>query len=345
MKRKPFFKERTVAEVKGLRMTNVYRSRGLVNRIMDLDPSEDAICLRVELIPGRFKIGTKTRAEASRKAYKHGQYFKVSQPTTQRDAVDDTRWPGEIIRGDLEQLTHLKEEEVNIIGFSFKPVQGNDRRKRVFPLVNLLEGTRLFSYMENLPEGVKVKPYTTSRRVEIEGGAVIVEIPSRRQKVGRYSIKLDHVPITDNMCKQAIAWSLNTSHETGRSSPHELHNIRYTYETDREGSDIKTFTPQDMAAYLAVCKYFAKEKGNRTPLNMAPFVLPSKIAASFYGKLRNNVLIYDITNSGKDKLRKPHLAESSILLARAISVLGREDMFWNPDRDKDLSEYDWGKAA
>ena len=75
---------------------------------------------------------------------------------------------------------------------------------------------------------------------------------------------------------------------------------------------------------------------------MNPFALPSRHQAEFYRKLSNNLLVYDPTLTSKSKLRKPHLAEKSILLCRALAKFGNDDFaFWDPERDGRLKDYDW----
>ena len=68
--RKSFFEERTVEEIRRLHNEKVYFQKDLVQRIEDLNPSEDALEIRTFIVPGKFIRGN-TGAEASRKCYKH----------------------------------------------------------------------------------------------------------------------------------------------------------------------------------------------------------------------------------------------------------------------------------
>jgi len=62
--------------------------------------------------------------------------------------------------------------------------------------------------------------------------------------------------------------------------------------------------------------------------------------------LNNNVLIYDPSLQSKDKLRKPHIVEKSVLLARAIRVFGHDETaYCDPVRDGKLRDYVWTPAS
>lgn len=53
------------------------------------------------------------------------------------------------------------------------PLIGNDWRKRKVPLVECLEGARLFAYAHQIGNSIRVKPYSDARRVETEGAEVV----------------------------------------------------------------------------------------------------------------------------------------------------------------------------
>ena len=349
IERKKFFQERTAAEIEALQIRQVFNAQGLVRRIDDLDPSSQALEIRAMLPPGRFYRNVETGAEASRKAYKHGDYLALSQPQTQTDALASPEIPLEIRARDFSELGKMREDEINLFGYSFRPVQGRDRLKRVIPFIWLPEGVRLFGYAENQAGGIGVRPYADSSRVKTEGASITVRVPSRTKKKPRYHFKMLHVPIIRNPSNLATvlglrsALTLNPESEdpAGSKSPHELYNIRYTWETEQEGSEVVTLYPQDVAAYIGIIKN-EKLKHNLTPLVMNPFALTSKHGAEFFKKLCNNVLIVDPTLKNKRKLRKLHVAEKSLLWARAISIFGHDDIaFWDPERDGRLRDYNW----
>ena len=75
---------------------------------------------------------------------------------------------------------------------------------------------------------------------------------------------------------------------------------------------------------------------------MKPFALFSRRGVEIYKRLCNNILIFDPTSTNKDHLRKLHLAEKSILLARAIGKFGHDEIaYWEPARDTKLKDYEW----
>tara|TARA_Y100000310_G_scaffold50626_1_gene46614 strand:+ start:203 stop:1261 length:1059 start_codon:yes stop_codon:yes gene_type:complete len=350
MVKKSFFKDRTKKQIKELHVSRAFSQKSLVRKIDSLDPKEDALEVRTNIVPGKFYRNTKTGAEASRKCLKHGDSIILSQPQTQAEAYTSSDIPLAIRARDFSELESIPEEDINYVGYSFRPVQGRDRTKRVVPFVWIPEGIKLFSYAENLTQkGIEiVKAYSDAERVRKEGADVVVTVPSRTKGQGRYEFRLTHVPIVrgnENLAsvlslKPAILQDELGEPKKGRPS-HDTFHIRYTWASGREESDVITFYPQDVAAYTGIIKDESK-KHNLTPLEMNPFALPSRHQAEFYTKLNNNVLIFDPTLSSKDKLRKPHLAEKSILLARAIGQFGHDDFsYWEPGRDGKLKDYNW----
>lgn len=323
-----------------LKVVPVFSQKNLVERILDSDPSRDAFQLMVRLTPGRFFINVESSAEASRKCFKHGDLIALSQPKTREDAYNCKDIPLAIRARDFDKLKDIREEEINFVGYSWYPVQGRDRRKRVVPFVFSPEAVRILGYAENLAGGIALEPYVDSRRVKREGGVVVCSVPSRTRKHPRYKVKLVHVPVEGVTERRAIVWGLRADYDNGESPEHKNYNIRYTWETSREASDVFTFYPHEIAAYIK----FAGEswKGhNLVPMEMNPFGLPSRKEAEFYKKLCNNVIVFDPTLGGK-KLRKLHLDEKCILLGRSVKVLGHDKSFyWDPPRDGKLKDYDW----
>jgi len=339
MTRKLFFKERTLAEIKALNLKQVYSAGNLVRRILDLS-NEDSLELRFPLIPGRFRAHTRNSTEASRKCYKHGDLITLSQPKTQGGAYESREIPLQVRKRDFDKLRTFKEEEINFLGYSFYPVQGRDTRKRVVPFAWLPEARRLFAYAENLAGGIEVRVYDDAERVDREGAEAVCKIPSRTKKKGRYRVKLSHVPVFINTEGNAIAYSLKSDFEI---SPEirTYADIRYTWRDDRESIDRFVFYPQDIAAYMAVINNYAKQH-KLGPITFSPIALISRKEAEFYKKLCNNVVIYDLSLQGRNKTRKLHVPEKSILIARSIKVLGHDEtMFSDAIRDGKLRDYDW----
>lgn len=348
MEKKSFFRERSQNEIRDMQPNRVYTQRNLVNRIFDLEPSEDALELRTNIIPGKFFAGVSNGAEASRKCYKHGDLIALSQPQTQAEAYASKEIPLAVRARDFRMLKKeksgemekMKEEEIYYVGYSFMPVQERDKRKRVVPFGWLAEGERLFAYAEKITGGIRVKPYADAKRVAKEGAEIFCSVPSRTKNKPRYNVRLEKVPVLPTPERMAIIWGLKSNFEI--DPEHRTWNIRYTWDHDREGSDIFTFYPHDIAAYLAVIRDINKGTHNLTPLEMNPFALFSRLGADFYKRLCNNLLIFDPSMSSKDKLRKLHVAEKSILLARAIRVKGHDEIaYWDYRRDGLIDDYNW----
>lgn len=348
MTKKSFFNERTVAQIRELYVSETGRQRGLVRTIDDLDPKSDGLIVRAQIIPGRFFIGVENQAQASRKAYKHGDLITLSHPTSKQGCYESRKIPLQMRARDFGRLQEMREEEINFFGYSVRPGWG-DRTRRVFPFVWMPEGVRLFGYAEN-HGGIKVEAYDDAKKVRESGASVVVTVPSRTKKQSRYSFKLVSVPFfsqTPENLSTVLSMRPHVIQDEGTGepgigrTPHDSYNIKYGYRGDRESDNPITFYPHDLAGYLGIVKEQLKNH-NLTAMEMNPFALPSKHQAEFYMKLCNNVLMYDPTLSGKVKLRKPHVAEKSLLLARAIGVFGHDDFaFWEPARDGKLKDYDW----
>ncbi len=371
MGKKAFFRERTDREIKSLNVSRAYNQRNLVEKIDDLNPSNEGLEIRSLIIPAKFRRGNQGY-EASRKCYKHGDLIRLPQPEGLDDSYGMIEIPLDLRVQAFSELQDMKQEEINFVGYSWRPVFGRNRTKRIVPFVWLSEGARIFSYAENFSRykqrnsqtgemeeraGIKVEAYPDAGRVRKEGASVVVEVPSRTEKKPRYKFGFLHVPYIPNNPQHERNYNLATVFSLqpallreegldempeGRTS-HAIYDIQYTFSDAREQSPVIRFTPQDIAGYLGIIKKQLTEEHNITALMFNPFALPSKHQAEFYKRLCNNVLIFDPTLSSKDKLRKLHLAEKSILLARAISHFGHDDFaYWDPTRDGIYRDYNWG---
>lgn len=343
MAKKSFFDERTVPAIKRLKMRKAGTQRGLVNRIVGLDPGEEALEISCQIVPGRFHQKGATGAEAARKAYKHGNYLALSHGRTKTEALQDERLPHEIRREDFDELLGgMKEQEVNHLGYSFKPVQGSDKVKRLVPFAWILEGTKLFTYASQNTGGISVKRYDDAARVELEGTNVMTTVPARGAKKSRYNIRVGGVPVFDVESKNAIWTTFSTTYSEGKMPEHNMWTFGYKFKDDAEQSRSLILYPHDVAAELGVTASYLVNEHNTVPWDMNPFAKPSEFAADFYRKLSNNVIVRDPSIKRKDGLRKPNIAERSILLARLVSKHGHDEtMFWQAGRDARLSDYDW----
>ena len=341
MSKKAFFRERTPAEIRRLDVQK--RQYDLVKRILELDAAGEAVLINAQLIPGRFFIRAKNAAEAGRKAYKHGEYVPLNQARALGDALDETRLPHEMRRETLDRtLGSKREQEIEAIGYSFRPVQGRDRRKRLVPFAWILEGARIFAYAMQSAGGISVFSYEGAQIVEKEGANIVVKVPAREEKKERYNIRLESIPTLDTPSKHAISLGFNSTYAEGKVPEHSLWSFGYKFKDDQEQSRAVIFYPHDVAGELAATRHFLLNDENTIPWDMNPFAKPSRLAVNFYRKLCNNVLIVDPSVKEKDKSRKLYIPEKSILLARLIGKLGHDEtMFWKPKRDAKLQDYDW----
>ena len=368
MSRKSYFKERTIEEITDLKNKKAYHNNDLVQRIEELNKDE-SIEIRTFIIPGRFRINN-NGIEASRKCYKHGNLIALPQYQTLEETLSSYFIPLNFREQAFSKLQKEKQQDINYVGFSWRPVFGRNRTKRIVPFVDISEGVKIFSYAENHSKykqknkisgeteeklGIKVEAYPNAKRVAKEGASVVVEIPSRTVKKSKYKFVLLHVPFIPNDPQDKRNYNLATilslqpallRDELGElvvgRTEHQNYDIQYKFEQSREQSPVIRFSSQDITGYLGIIKKQLTEEHNATALNYNPFALPSKHQANFYSKLCNNVFIYDPTLSSKNKLRKLHLAEKSILLARAICHFGHHDFsYWDPVRDGIFKNYSW----
>ncbi len=344
MIKKKFFRKRTPEEMRDLNVTKVYTQRGLVGKIWDLNPKKEAIELRTPLIPAGFLFGAESAAQASRRDYKHGKLIVVDQPQTRGEAYDYPYIPLDARMKALDDaLRNKKEEEINFIGITWQPVQGNDRRWRVVPFDVPIEGVKIYNYAVHRAGGIQViDEYTGAGIVQKEGGKILCKVPSRTEGRERYSVNLVNVPIIPGKEANAIIWGLRSQYEEGREPERTtfLHHLRYEGSRGPKTSDVYVFGPHEVAAYLALIRKYWKGFDNTVPLTMNPFLLPAKAFAEYFDKLDNNVMIFDPTLRSNDKLRNLHLDEKCIMLARGIKAKGVWDtVFWDLKRDGPIKDY------
>ena len=213
-KKKSFFRERTVAEIRKLDLQEAALDDDLVSRIFALDRDEGLV-ITDPFIPDGF---------TPRKFLKHGD--EVSVPSPRIYTAIGLKALG-------ESPVHWREKAFNQINdddyraYSFVPVRGNDRRRRVVSLVECIEGARLYAYSQRDLEDyiseqgtvrpgkvapIRMEPYIDAERVAIEGGKIVFWVPSRTQGQGRYKLTLGSIPIIDNDEKFVISTGISSDH-------------------------------------------------------------------------------------------------------------------------------------
>ncbi len=339
--RLPFFEERTINQINHLNLLEIVHPALIIEQVRTLNPAKEALLISVPITPKRF-LSAPSSQEASKKCYKYGDLISLNQPRTPKQAQELKKTPLEILLQDLKILESKEKAPSEYIGYSFQPIQGDDKRKKIVPFSWLLEATRLASYELQQPQefaqsieklGSKIKPYGDAKATATQGSTLVVLVPSRTRQEP-YEIKVQHLPTQDNQEKFAIIYSLIT--EGG--PPHSFWNIKYPEE---EKDDTFTFYPHSIKAVLDCCIYYKTEHDNLVPYNLTPFFIPSKALVDIYKRIKNNLVIKGTGNYSSEKLRKPHLDEVCILSGQAITQLGIPQSLWQSQRDGKLKDYNW----
>lgn len=336
-----FNKDRQARQIIRLGPKKVFFPRGLADKVLNLS-ADKALELRFPLLPVQFQKSANP-LDNTRKAYKHGLVLPLSQPKSQADAYATTESPLQIRARDFDSLSKVPEQKLYMMGFSFFPVQGNDKEKRIVPFVSIADGMRLYAWMRNNFPETKIEDYGDAKRALVEGGEFIVHIPSRTRK-RFYRTKMSHVPVVDAPYKNAIVWSLDSNFQGGVEPEFATYTILFKNLRDVEGSDRKFMYPQQVAAMLAIADKAYHEDKNRVPWDMNPFPIMSQLAAGYDARLRNNVVVFDPNITTNNGLRKLHLYERSMMHGRLVGILKHDKtMFWDPGRDPaKLRDYNWG---
>src|SRR3989338_9039 len=348
-RKKPYFRSRTISEIKDLTLSEINpQMSGLIRAIDGLDSSHSLV-LSDSVIPQKFFEG---QYNPARKAYKHGAYLPLEQKLTLSEVIQYSETPVRIREKSFERLRNMPESNINFLGYRFRPVSGRDKRERFVPFVWLVEGAKLFAYACQKPiKGIEVKIYDKAERVKTEGARAVLSVPSRTSGASRYEFRMDHITMISNQNNLATILSLSSSAPVEGSSKryqmrHKDFDIRYTYENEREESDRMVFGPHDIAGYFGIIKRLVDEAKTSNPPKypipfiMCPFSISSQHQMEFYKRLENNVLVKDNSLKSKNKLRKKNLAEKSILLGRSLGIFGNDDFAFNkPNRDGRLDTY------
>jgi len=332
-KKKSFFRERTKREMLDDRI-----------RYISLD-NPDLVSAILEI--GRtLAIGDPHvhSNDQSRKLMKHGRELYLWRFGSIREAV-------EAIERGRDPLIYRREAVNRFCEKPFNPFYSmafrlGRKSKRRFSVIEILEGHRIIAYANQVVAPIEIEgDFTDSKRVEREGATFVCRVPSRREKHLRYPIKMVGVSWEDNPSKLAINSLLASTHECER----KLWNVRFTYLHDVEGSEVLDFCAHDIAAYLSIInhywslhKHMLRSKADIVPLQVCPFPLQTPLSIEFYLKVCNHVLFYDEERKGKDKLRKPYMAEKQDLQTRLIHQFGHDDtMFVRASEHGKLRDLDW----
>jgi hypothetical protein len=240
---------------------------------------------------------------------------------------------------------HLREHKFDhtkgyVAAYSFTPIIGNDRRKRKVHITELIDGAELFAYASRNRLIEIISSYSDSERVAIDGGEMIIRMPSRTPKREKYEFKITGFPLVDNDLKYVLANTVISTH----SCPDMAFRIRYRYINDKENSRVFNWCAHDIAGWPIVTDYFWNEEGNITPLAMSQIPLPSQELASFGDSLRHDVVIFTKEDFAQDKRKIYPLnnAEREILCSEYVQRRGHNATLVSKlSRDGLLKDYSW----
>jgi len=291
-------------------------------------PEDKILIVAANMIPRKYYPKDKggfpiyeARSQASRKFLKHGAEVKPRRQYTLEDMLRDKKIP-------LKQ----REEAFNRIrgqyycGYSFQPLRA-DKRKRKIPLVECLEGARLYYYANNTSASIDTKGYGSlekAKRAEIEGSDFIVDVPSRTPKQPRYHFKLMSVPTIDSSYKYLVANDVGSDHNCESSR----YKIRFNYRGDKEDSRLVNLCAHEFAAYLQIADNAWNKDKNIVPLQMNWFALPSQNTVDYYNTVNNRVFIEYKDEKGKIKYAPLNQGEKEIALWSLVNKEGYDKTFF-----------------
>jgi len=308
--------EKTVYEVNPL---NANEKKTLVDKIENLGKNE-AVLLHGTIVSPQY--------ESEDRFLKRGSQANLKRYRTIEEAVNDAT-PMWKLRQERFNQTN---PEIDYCGYGWWGIKKREYKK--VHLVDCVKGAKLLAYslMSKKPEDqIKVRRYDGHSMARKKGGKYLVEVPSMTKEM-KYLVNLEYVPLTRLKNKYSIIFDLSTRHGC---EAFIANTFDYRYATSSV-----SFCPHIIAAYHK----FAKEEwdmGNKTPMEVNPFALPSKKTVDFYNKLESQVMVQDsYEKDGKNLTKKRPLnkAEKEILLWKYAAKHGAMESFFTKDN---LKTYSW----
>jgi len=364
MVKKDFFRERTPAQIIRMGPSRVYHPNGLTEMLDSCNIHGDAYIIQFPLLPGPFHqfthyhhvegAGEDSDCADSKLCLKYGPYIDIGLPTIgdlSRSGDSPLKLRSKSIRHTLDGLS---EDNVFFMGTSFRPLRmrHDEKTVRLDPLHAEVLGFKLFTYSDRyanivIPNG---QLFTKLGDPGWSGISPVVSVPSMTSKGSNYKVRVGNVSFVNNPEAPVIAWSLTPSFlppdEGGRGMPASLlyRGIRQPNHWSKWRKKAYELDAYFNAAHLGVISEAAKNHNTHVPFNNSPTPFITQRLARLYEVIRNNVLVID---SRKRKPRKLHEAETSILLMRAVKVLGHDEtLFWEYiNRDPRFVDYSWFTPA
>jgi hypothetical protein len=367
MARKRFFVERNPKEMQNLNLKTISNPKGLVDIIEELDSEKEGIILEFPLVHPEFAnegnpqyISRKTLRGVKRIGDKRffPSYIKLEQPRSVDESVNLFNrgiLPFKIRnKSFFDSMANIPEEQNFNVGYMVWPVIGNDKSPMLVPFWSIAEGCMIDSYNSRICKGEN-----GSRVERVYGSEVIVKIPSRNKKSGRYVAKFSNVPNRKMSPENKAVVGWNTKPAYGRmidgefvqdesASPiHKLTNVSHEGSHRRgESFQFTMIYPHCVAGYQSIIRNAMRE-GDFSPLEMSQFAILSRDDAAFYQKVRNNILIAEKNDSGDYILKYPRIDQKSMIISRRVGNnirrLNRGEvqktMYWDAERDGKISDY------
>lgn len=319
MTKKEFFKETSLAEIRSKKFVPFETPECNWENLEDIAGTDYFTILWAPI------SGNKDDQD---KFLRHGDKLNLKREYTKENAFKG-EMPSKLIQRAFDKIGHIYS------GYTIKPYWETDKRLRVIPLTSCVNAGKIFSSM---PEEIKITPYANSKRVDMDGARILAKVPSTTIEEPDYTFEFNSVPIKNNANKNSLWRQISSDHTCGHSRHQET---GYNLVESGKAYNYKFFCQHEIAAYFAAIEHFVKE-GNRIPLEMNPFVIPTLRTARFNVALENNVLLEDNTIVGEDKLRKPKLADKEIFNWMRVYYLGWDETFnAKNSRDGKLRDYKW----
>ncbi|MEK6919269.1 MAG: hypothetical protein AABW73_04520 [Nanoarchaeota archaeon] len=350
--RKPAFADRSDSELRGLDRVIADNPGGLVSLIDSTDHSK-ALIIGCEqnhsfLTPAFYRRGRNGSVanKASRRRHFRSGYFKLNQPLYVAGDVRPPKKPCDVIKEDFDKLLDVAEEELFWVGYEYRPVKGGDHPSRVVPIKTVVDGARIYSHtlLSESGEPLLMSSINVSldnaERADSDGASVKFEVPSRSTNKF-YKGKLEFIPVSDKK-GLVLGWTLATYYDREEDRSDFFYWGTKSRLDDMNLMRVLPFSAHCVAASYAAQHLIIREFKNRAAFDFSPILTPSKELVAFSKFLRSNMLVYDPNISeSQERLRKPDINETCVLLMRKARALRYDGTFWDKSRDGSLRTYDW----
>ncbi|MBW3011551.1 hypothetical protein KY311_00020 [Candidatus Woesearchaeota archaeon] len=320
MKRQDYFQRpELVRQIIGERTVYTPAKESLVDAIEGLKKNE-AVVIDYALVPEQYRDETHF--------LKRGDQVNLKRYETIDDAINDAKpmW-----RLRKEAFQNIGDKEY--CGYGFWGIRKREHKK--VHLVDCIKGAKLLAFSiksDKQKDQINVRKYEAAYAGKQRGGKYLVEVPSMTEDK-KYLVDLENVPFTRKRNKYSIIFDLSTRHGCEAFIANAFH-YRYS------GSEL-AFCPHVIAAYHKLAKE-EWEKGNKTPMEVNPFAIPTKDTVDFYNKLTSQVMVKESykDDEGKERTKKRPLnkAEKEILLWKRVAKKGAMATFFSTSK---IDTYEW----